>query len=531
MASGEPLDDELEWLKFTSVTWSGDGEGFYYSRYPAPEKGEEFQALNLDQQVFYHRIGTNQADDRLVYERPDAPEWGFSTEVTDDGGYLVITIWKGTDARYRVAWLDLTDPDAEPVMLIDEFEHDYTFVGNSGSRFFFRTNENAPNNRLVAIDVAAEPPAWEEVIPERERVLQEVTHVGGRFIARYLEHAHSRVGIYTAAGEEIDGVELPGLGTASGFTGSADRTETFYAFNSINTPSAIYHFDVETGESAPWQAPEVDFDPEDYVVRQVFFESKDGTRLPMFIAHQSDLTPDGNAPTLLYGYGGFNISLTPAFHVRNLAWMEAGGVYAQVNLRGGGEYGREWHQAGTRTRKQNVFDDFIAAAEELIEAGYTSPDHLGIYGRSNGGLLVGAVLNQRPELFAAALPAVGVMDMIRFNRFTAGRFWVDDYGSPENEEEVRAVCLFALPQHRRRHRISRGPGDYRRHRRPGGAGPFLQVRRPPPGGPGRRGPDADPHRDPRRPRRRHVGVHAGRLLRRSVGISGSSHGAGDAFSR
>jgi len=443
--SGEVLADELNWLKFTSAAWAKDGSGFYYSRYPAPEEGDEFQSLNLNQKVYFHTLGQAQADDRLVYQRPDQPEWGFGSEVSDDGNFLVITIFHGTDNRYQVAWKDLRDPDSEVDMLIDEFTHDYTFVGNIDERLFFYTNDSAPSYRLVAIDLET-PAVRTEIIPEAEHVLQGVSHVGGHFVAEYLEDAKSAVRVFGEAGAPVRDVALPGIGSAGGFGGRPDETETFYSFSSFNRPPTLYRYNVETGESVIWQAADVDFDPEAYTVRQVFYQSKDGTRVPMFIAHRKDVQPDGETPTLLYAYGGFNISLTPSFSVPNLAWMEAGGVYAQANLRGGGEYGRDWHQAGTKTRKQNVFDDFIAAAEYLIEQGITSTGHLAIRGGSNGGLLVGAVTNQRPELFAAALPAVGVMDMLRFNQFTAGRFWVDDYGSPDNEDEFRALYAYS-PYH------------------------------------------------------------------------------------
>jgi len=445
VSSGELLADALEWLKFTSVSWSADGSGFYYSRYPQPDPDSKFQSLNLNQKIFYHRLGEAQANDAPVYERPDQPEWGFSANVSDDGNFLVITVFHGTDNRYLVAWKDLTDPDSEVTMLIDEFTHDYSFVGNVDRRFFFYTNDGAPKYRLVAIDLDA-PDERAEIIAEREHVLQGIGHVGGHFVASYLEDAKSAVRVHALDGSLVREVELPGIGSADGFDGKPAEAETFYGFSSFNRPATLYRYDVVSGESEVWRESEVGFDPEAYTVRQVFYSSKDGTRVPMFIAHRRDVSPDGSTPTLLYGYGGFNISLTPGFSVPNLAWMEAGGVYAVANLRGGGEYGRDWHQAGTKLNKQNVFDDFIAAAEYLIEQGITSSEHLGIYGRSNGGLLVGAVTNQRPDLFSAALPAVGVMDMLRFNQFTAGRFWVDDYGSSANPDEFQALFAYS-PYH------------------------------------------------------------------------------------
>lgn len=442
--NGEVLDDELNWLKFTSVAWLPDESGFFYSRYPEPEAGEEFQSLNLNQQVYFHALGDAQENDRLVYARPEEPEWGFGTDVTEAGDYLVITIWKGTDARYQIATLDLSDDAAEPEMLIEGFDHDYNLVGNDGATFWFSTNRDAPRNRLVAIDLDAPEPR--EIIAEQEQVMQSVSLIGDHFIASYLDDAKSRVQVYDLEGTPGTRVELPGIGTAGGFSGSADDPETFYSFTSYNQPPTLYRFDVSSGESTVWKQANVAIDPNDYVVEQVFYTSKDGTRVPMFISHRRDLELDGRTPTLLYGYGGFNISVLPGYSVPAIAWMERGGIYAVANLRGGGEYGREWHQAGTRTDKQNVFDDFVAAAEYLIDNKYTAPEHLGIYGRSNGGLLVGAAINQRPDLFAAALPAVGVMDMLRFNQFTAGRFWVDDYGSPQNEEEFQALYAYS-PYH------------------------------------------------------------------------------------
>ena len=443
--TGELLEDELNWLKFTSVAWDAEGEGFYYSRYPAPDAEDKFQSLNLNQKVFYHALGTSQDEDVLIYERPDEPEWGFFSSVTDDGQFLVITIFVGTDNRYQVAWKDLTDEEAEVQMLIEGFNHDYSLVANQGRTFFFYSNDGAPKYQLVSIDLD-QPEARNVIIPESEHAMQGVSRIADHFIAAYLVDARSQAQVFDLEGAPVREVDLPGLGSVAGFSGRPDDSETFFSFSSFNRPPTIYRYDVDTGAREIWRQSEVDFEADDFVVRQVFYNSPDGTRVPMFIAHHRDVTPDGSTPTLLYGYGGFNISLPPRFSVQNLAWMEAGGVYAHANIRGGGEYGREWHQAGTKTSKQNVFDDFIAAAEYLISEGITSADHLGIYGRSNGGLLVGAVINQRPELFSAALPAVGVMDMLRFDQFTAGRFWVDDYGSSSDPEEFAALYAYS-PYH------------------------------------------------------------------------------------
>lgn len=448
--SGKVLDDELDWLKFTGLSWAGDGSGFYYSRYPETAEEEKFQSLNMNQAVYFHRVGTTQDEDVLVFANPDNPEWGYAANVTDDGEHLVITVWIGTDNRYQIVHQDLTDPDAGPEYLIEGFDHDYSLVGKVGNELFFRTSKDAPRNRLIAIDVTRpDPEHWREVIPQAEDVLDGVSLVGGRVIADYMQDAQTIVKIFDLEGQQTGTVNLPGIGTASGFAGKFDDPETFFAYTSFDTPTTVNRLDVETGEVTVFRKPEVGFDSDDYVVKQVFYSSKDGTRVPMFIAHHVDVEPDGQTPTLLFGYGGFNISLTPSFSVTRLAWMEMGGVYAVANLRGGGEYGEKWHKAGTGVNKQNVFDDFIAAAEYLIDEGYTNPSKLAIFGGSNGGLLVGAVTNQRPELFGAAIPAVGVMDMLRFQEFTAGRFWVDDYGSSENPEEFEALHAYS-PYHNTR---------------------------------------------------------------------------------
>ncbi|MGH8495823.1 MAG: prolyl oligopeptidase family serine peptidase [Gammaproteobacteria bacterium] len=441
------LDDELRWLKFTNVDWSKDGSGFYYSRYPATGAGAKFQSLNLDQKVYHHRLGTPQSEDRLVHATPEHPKWSHGAQVTEDGKYLVITSSVGTDERYRVAWKDLTKPDAKTVTLIDKFEHDYTLAGSEGDVLYFRTNRDAPLGRLVAIDLnEPDPEDWREVVPEQEHVLESAELIGGHLVAQYLRDAHAEVKVYDTRGKLVRTVELPGIGAVEGFEGEADDPETFYSYSSFNTPPTTYRYDVSSGKSTVLHRPEVRFDPDDYAVEQTFCRSKDGTQVPVFLAYRKGLARNGDNPTLLYGYGGFNISVTPEFSISRLAWMEMGGLYAVANLRGGGEYGEAWHQAGAKLNKQNVFDDFIAAAECLIDKDYTRPERLGIFGRSNGGLLVGAVLNQRPDLFGAALPAVGVMDMLRFDEFTAGRFWVDDYGSSENAEQFEALYAYS-PYH------------------------------------------------------------------------------------
>jgi len=445
--TGAVLDDELKWLKFSNVAWTKDGKGFFYSRYDEPQKGRKFQDLNLNQKLFYHRLGTPQSEDVLVYCRPDQPTWGFMPVVTEDGRYLVITIWKGTDDKYRIMVKDLAEPYGMPVDVIDHFDNEYTFVGNQGPLFFFKTDLDAPRRRLIALDIRKPGGgAPKEIIPQAHQTLRSVELIADMFVASYLNDAKTQVKIFSRQGQFVREVDLPGIGSASGFRGRANHKETFYSFSSFATPPSVYHYDMITGESRLMHRADVDVDPADYDVTQVFYRSKDGTRVPMFITHKKGIRRDGANPTLLYGYGGFNIPILPRFSASRMVWLEMGGVLAVANLRGGGEYGETWHKAGTKQNKQNVFDDFIAAAEWLITNRYTCPQKLAIQGGSNGGLLVGAAMTQRPELFGACLPAVGVMDMLRFHKFTAGRFWVDDYGSSDDPEEFRAIRAYS-PYH------------------------------------------------------------------------------------
>jgi prolyl oligopeptidase len=447
ITTGKDLDDELNWVKFNSPDWTKDSKGFFYARYPEPSEDAEFQALNLNMKVYYHRVGTSQDRDVLVYENPAEPSWGYQAEVTEDGRYLVITVWKGTDDKYRVIYKDLKEPYGLPTDLITTFDNEYTLIGNDGPVFFFKTDLEAPRRRVIAIDIRKSGSKhWKEVIPQRDETLRGVGLVGNTFVASYLKDAKTQVNIHSMKGDFIREVEFPGIGSATGFGGKRGDTDTFYSFSSFATPPSIYRYNIITGKSDLFRQAEVKFKPADYEVKQVFYESKDGTRVPMFIAHKKGIKLNGSNPTLLYGYGGFNIPLTPRFSISRLAWMELGGVFAMANLRGGGEYGEKWHRAGTKLKKQNVFDDFIAAAEWLIESKYTSTPKLAIQGGSNGGLLVGACMTQRPDLFGACLPAVGVMDMLRFHKFTAGRFWVDDYGSSDNEDEFKALIKFS-PYH------------------------------------------------------------------------------------
>jgi len=447
LVAGRDLDDLLRWTKFTGVSWTRDGSGFFYSRYDAPPEGQTYQALNKNQKLAFHRLGTPQADDVPVYYRPDQPDWDYDGRVTEDGRYLVISVHKGTDPKNRVLCRDLAEPYAMPVEIVGAFENEYAFLGNDGPVLYFKTDLEAPKGRLIAIDLKSPGrDHWRTLVPEAADAIRDADLAGDYFVVSYLKDAVTQVRLFRTDGQHVRDVAFPGLGTASGFEGKRTATEVFYSWTSFSTPPSVYRYDLATGASTLWRRPNVAFKPDDYVVRQVFYTSKDGTRVPMFVAHRKDVKPDGNRPTLLYGYGGFRISLTPTFSPARLAWMEMGGVFAMPNLRGGGEYGEEWHHAGTGRNKQNVFDDFIAAGEWLVANGYTKPARLAIQGGSNGGLLVGACLTQRPDLFGAALPAVGVMDMLRFQMFTAGRYWVDDYGSAE-DPQMFPVLLAYSPYH------------------------------------------------------------------------------------
>ena len=437
VVTARDLSDHLKWIKFSGASWTKDGAGFFYSRYPEPTD-KALTDVNRFQRLYYHRLGTDQAQDVLVYERPDQPDWGMNGEVTDDGRYAVLTVWLGTDRRNRVYYRDLKDPrhpriTGEVVRLLDDFDASYAFVGNDGPVFYFLTDLDAPRKRVIAIDTRhPERGGWRELIPQGQDVLEGVQIIHDTFVANYMHDASSRLRLCALDGRMLKDLELPTLGSIGSISGERTDDEMFYAFTSFLYPTTIFRYDFKSGATSVFKAPTIDFDPSRYETKQVFYTSKDGTRVPMFITYKKGLTLDGSNPTYLYGYGGFNISLTPSFSVAMLVWLEMGGVYAVPNLRGGGEYGEEWHQGGMHEKKQNVFDDFIAAAEYLIAQRYTSPAKLAIAGGSNGGLLVGAAMTQRPELFGAALPAVGVMDMLRFHKFTIGWAWVTDYGSADS---------------------------------------------------------------------------------------------------
>ncbi|MFN0012488.1 MAG: prolyl oligopeptidase family serine peptidase [Phycisphaerales bacterium] len=507
--TGKNLPDEIKWVKFSGASWTKDNKGFFYSRYDEPT-GDKLQALNKYPKVFYHGVGTKQADNIPIYERPDQADWGFGVGVTDDGQYAAMIVSHGTDRKNRFFYRDLkanplamqpapgdlavreaekavkevavkaaalkADDQSDAakalraelatrqaaraaavkgngnasfgfVELLNDFDASYDMIGNDGPVFWFATDLKAPRGRVIAIDTRS--PArenWKELIPQSDATLTGVSHVGGRLIAQYLKDASSQVKVFGTDGKFVADVKLPGIGTAGGFGGKPSDPETFYSYSSYGTPPSVFSYNVQTGESKLFKQAKVDFNPADYTTTQVFYTSKDGTKVPMFISHKKGLALDGTNATLLYGYGGFNISITPGFSPANLQWMEMGGIYAVANIRGGGEYGEEWHQAGTKLNKQNVFDDFIAAGEYLVAQKYTQPAKLAIQGGSNGGLLVGACMTQRPDLFGACLPAVGVMDMLRFHTFTIGHAWRSDYGSSENADQFKAINAFS-PYH------------------------------------------------------------------------------------
>jgi prolyl oligopeptidase len=454
VATGQDLPDRLQWIKFSGAAWTRDGAGFFYCRFPEPKQGEAQGGVNRNQKVFYHRLATIQAEDRLVYERPDEPEWGYDVKVSDDGAYALLQITHGTDERNRVYVLEISNGSSgwsptrgEAIRLLDGFDASYDFVGNDGSLLYFRTNLDAPRYRLLAIDLRSpDRSQWREIVPESEDVVESVSLIDEKFVLVTMHDAHSRVALYSKDGTFLENLALPTLGSVAALQAEREDKEMFFAFQSFVYPTTIEKHDFRRGETTVVRAPEIAFDGGAFTTEQLFYRSKDGTSIPMFVTHKRGIVLDGSNPTYLYGYGGFNISLTPSFSVSNLVWLELGGVYAQVNLRGGGEYGEKWHESGMLARKQNVFDDFIAAAEFLVAKGYTRPRKLAIGGGSNGGLLIGAVLNQRPDLFGVGLPAVGVMDMLRFQKFTIGWAWTSDYGSSDDPDDFRALYAYS-PYH------------------------------------------------------------------------------------
>ncbi len=444
VATGQPTGDEIKWVKFSNLDWTKDGKGFIYSRFPEPAQGETFQALNEGQAVYYHALGTPQAADKLLYAAPDEPKLNNTAQITDDGRYALVTSSSGTDSAYRLSLIDLTASDPAARVIVPELTNDWRLMGLVDGQLYFATNKDAPKLRVVRMPVTGTEADLTEVVPEGSSVIDGASIVGGKIVLNYLVDAKNEVTIAELDGSNAHILPLPGIGAVGGFGGEIDQGETFFAFSSFTQPGAVYRLDMASETPTVWEAPKLAFDPDDYVTEQRFYASKDGTKIPMFVVRRKDVT--GPAPTLLYGYGGFDISLTPGFSPLRMAWIDKGGVFAQANLRGGGEYGKAWHDGGRLLNKQNVFDDFIAAGEYLKAKGITGPEQLAVEGRSNGGLLIGAVVNQRPDLFAAAHAAVGVMDMLRFDRFTAGRYWVDDYGYPEKQADFRNLLAYS-PYH------------------------------------------------------------------------------------
>jgi prolyl oligopeptidase len=446
--TGKDRQDVLDWIKFSNTSWRKDGSGFFYSRYDKPDEINKLRSQVYNHKLFFHQLGTPQSQDKLIYERPDQKEWLFNAEVTDDGRYLIITVQRGTDPKNRVFYKNLVDPNSKVVELLDKADAEYTFVDNEGPVFAFRTNLNAPLGRIVTINTSKPPPAQiDELVPESKDKLEAVSSVGERFVAVYLKDAHSLVKLFKPDGSPDGEIVLPGIGSAGGFTGKRKDRETFYSFTSFTTPTEIFRHDFDKRASEVLFKPKVKFNPDDYTTEQVFYKSADDTRVPMFVSYKKGLKRGGQNPTYLYGYGGFDISSTPSFTPANLVWMEMGGIYAVANIRGGGEYGEKWHEAGMLRVKQNVFDDFIAAAHYLIDNKYTSTPKLAIGGGSNGGLLVGACMTQRPDLYGAALPNVGVMDMLRFQKFTIGWAWTSDYGSADKPDDFSFLYAYSPLHH------------------------------------------------------------------------------------
>lgn len=447
LTTGQDLADQIDWVKFSGATWTADGKGFFYARYDAPKEGDKLKGANYFQKLYFHRLGTPQAEDVLVAENREDKEWGFGTEVSDDGQTLIISVWKSAGSKNGLMVLPLPKGEfaggkPQPVTLA--FDAQYTPVAVIGGKLVVKTDKDAPRGRLVAIDLKNPAPAgWKTLVAEGPDAMTGVSAVGGRYLLSYLHDAATLVRVHGADGKRLSEVALPGIGTASGFSGRWGDKETFFSYNSLTTPGEIYRYDVKTGRIELFKRPKTAFNPDEYETRREFVTSKDGTRFPIFIAAKKGLKLDGSNPTLLYGYGGFDISITPAFGVTAASWLKMGGVYVMASIRGGGEYGSAWHEAGTKLRKQNVFDDFIAAGEWLVSHKVASPATLAINGGSNGGLLVGAVTNQRPDLFAAAVPQVGVMDMLRYQNFTIGWAWATDYGTSDDAAMFKALYAYS----------------------------------------------------------------------------------------
>ena len=442
-------EEQLRWVRFTDLAWTRDSMGFFYSRYPAPAKGKELEAALSGHNLYYHRVGTAQSDDRLIYERKDLPTWFISGSVTEDGRYLLIFFSKGAENTNRLYYADLGDPQRPNITspakaLIEQDDAEFAVFGNVGPLLYMRTDLDAPNRKVVAFDVKRpEPAAWKTIVPEGKEAIEEVHLIGGRIVAQYLSDVQSRLSMFDLNGASQGALELPGIGTVAGISGRRDEPEIVFGFSSPLFPTSVFAYDPRTKTRTTFEAPKPPVDVTQYETKQLFATSKDGTRVPFFLTARKNLPLDGNNPTMMYGYGGFSISELPTYRADVPAWLEVGGIWVTANLRGGAEFGEAWHKAGSLDRKQNVFDDFIAVAEYLIREKYTAPSKLGITGGSNGGLLVGAVEEQRPDLFAVAMPAVGVMDMLRFDKFTGGRAWTPEYGSSSDEKQFGTLIKYS----------------------------------------------------------------------------------------
>lgn len=440
--TGKYLNDKLEKRRQGISSWTHDGKGFFYSAFPKSNANTGLRDQNFYQKLYYHKLGTPTSEDVVIYERPDNKEYFVSGGVTEDGRYLIISVGQGTRPQNMVYYKDLQAKDGKIMPIVENLDNDYSFIDNVGTTFYFSTDKDAPRKRVIAVDIKNDNKIT-EIIPQAEETLGGVGTLNNQFVANYLKDAYTQIRIYELTGKFVRNVELPGIGSAGGFGGKRNESETFYSYSSFNAPPTIFRYDMKTGKSSVFREAKVEFDRNNYEVKQVFYNSKDGTRVPMFIVHKKGIKLDGTNPTLLYGYGGFNVNMTPGFSVSRLVWLEMGGVWAMPNLRGGAEYGEKWWKGGSRLNKQNVFDDFAWAAKYLIDNKYTQPSKLAISGGSNGGLLVGATLNQYPELFGAALPAVGVMDMVRFESFTIGWAWTSDYGTVKDKTDFEALYKYS----------------------------------------------------------------------------------------
>jgi prolyl oligopeptidase len=447
--TGQDLADDVRWMRFSNLSWTKDSHGFFYSRYPEPPTNKVMEAALSGQAVYYHRVGTPQSADRLIYERKDLPGWLLNAAVTEDGGYLLITMAEGSGNQNRLYYAELghaTNPNVTAAVkpLVETDDAEYAPVGNAGPLLYLRSDKDAPNRKVIALDVRSpSPAAWRTVVAEQKDALEGVALIGGRLVLQYLVDVQSRLAMCGLDGSQQRDITLPGAGTIAGLSGREDTPDIWFLFSSPLTPSTVYHYHPEAKHLSPFEAPPSAVDVSAFETRALFATSKDGTRVPFFMTARKNLPRDGGSPAMLYGYGGFSVSTTPGYRADVPAWLEKGGVWVTVSMRGGAEYGESWHRAGMLEKKQNVYDDFIAVAEHLVEEKVTSPAKLGVMGGSNGGLLVGVVINQRPDLYAVALPAVGVMDMLRYERFTGGRFWIGEYGSSQQPEHFPFLIAYS----------------------------------------------------------------------------------------